>query len=72
MGGKRVDTRAADEYSRPEDTYTSWTNGPERLRVARPAAATAGFFVFTSPETLPWLHWYRRRLPRECFGNRQK
>ena|SRR5271168_2142932 len=43
---ERVDTQAADEYSRPEDTSNFLDKRPERLRVARPAAATAGFFRF--------------------------
>src|SRR6267142_1575731 len=62
-----VDTRAAGEYSRPEDTSSSWTIGRKDC-VSQPRDSPRGAFSESHPEQpRSGLHLYRRVAPRECF-----
>jgi len=62
-----VDTRAAGEYSRPEDTSSSWTNGRKDLRVIAPRLPRGVFSESHLEQPHNGLHLYRRMPPRECF-----
>jgi len=64
-GADGVDTQARERVDFPHDTSSSWTNGG-KMRVNRPAAATAGFLMFVLTDLMRFayrLHSYRRSFP---------
>ena len=63
-----VDTHVPRRVDSPDDTVSSWTNRRKDLRVIRPAAATAGFFLLCRILPKDRLQFDRRRHAVKCFA----